>query len=50
LDKRIREKLTQKLAEQVDPVTGNTALTIPQQLTLRYDAQGRFLASGPARP
>lgn len=97
MDKRIREKLTQRLAgleyrqrardeqrafrqkayriaammrqqgtlrgarqyldlkripyhEQVDPVTGNTALTIPEQLTLRYDAHGRFLASGPARP
>ena len=35
--------------EHFDPLTGNTALTIPEQVTLSYDPQGRFLASGPPR-
>ena len=30
-----------------DRATGITTLMIPGQITLRYDPQGRFLASGP---
>ncbi len=30
-----------------NPATGITTLMIPGQLTLQYDSQGRFLASGP---
>ena len=31
--------------ESVDPASGNRELTIPEQITLAYDADGRFLAS-----
>jgi hypothetical protein len=31
--------------ESVDPASGNRELTIPEQITLSYDADGRFLAS-----
>ncbi len=30
-----------------DPATGITTLIIPGQISLQYDSQGRFLASGP---
>jgi hypothetical protein len=33
--------------ESVDPASGNRELTIPEQITLSYDAEGRFLASRP---
>ncbi|HKW97159.1 MAG TPA: hypothetical protein VJN43_05455 [Bryobacteraceae bacterium] len=33
--------------ECVDPKTGNSQLTIPEQITLSYDSQGRFVSSGP---
>ena len=31
--------------ESIDPASGNRELTIPNQITLSYDAEGRFLAS-----
>jgi hypothetical protein len=31
--------------ESVDPASGHRELTIPEQITLAYDAEGRFLAS-----
>jgi len=31
--------------ESVNPASGNCELTIPEQITLSYDADGRFLAS-----
>ncbi len=31
--------------ESVDPASGNRELTIPEQVTLAYDSEGRFLAS-----
>ena len=31
--------------ESVDPASGQRELTIPEQITLSYDAEGRFLAS-----
>lgn len=31
--------------ESVDPASGHRELTIPEQITLSYDADGRFLAS-----
>ena len=33
--------------ESVDPETGNRELTIPEQITLLYDPQGRFVRSRP---
>ena len=33
--------------ESVDPASGHRELTIPEQITLAYDAEGRFLASRP---
>ncbi|HUJ20839.1 MAG TPA: hypothetical protein VLX58_04915 [Bryobacteraceae bacterium] len=33
--------------EFTDPATGHHKLTIPEQITLSYDAAGKFLASGP---
>lgn len=33
--------------ESVDPDSGHRELTIPEQITLAYDAEGRFLASRP---
>jgi hypothetical protein len=33
--------------ESIDPATGNRELTIPEQITLSYDPQGRFLRSRP---
>ena len=33
--------------ESIDPVTGNLELTIPEQITLSYDSQGKFLRSRP---
>jgi hypothetical protein len=33
--------------ESVDPATGNRELTIPGQITLSYDPQGKFLRSRP---
>ena len=33
--------------ESVNPVSGNCELTIPEQITLSYDSDGRFLASRP---
>ena len=33
--------------ESVDPATGNRELTIPEQITLSYDPQGKFLRSRP---
>jgi hypothetical protein len=33
--------------ESLDPASGNRELTIPQQITLSYDADGRFLSSRP---
>ena len=33
--------------ESVDPASGQRELTIPEQITLSYDADGRFLASRP---
>jgi hypothetical protein len=33
--------------ESIDPVTGNRELTIPEQITLAYDPQGKFLRSRP---
>ena len=31
----------------LDPATGNLELTIPEQITLSYDPQGKFLRSRP---
>ena len=33
--------------ESIDPASGNCELTIPKQVTLSYDAGGRFLSSRP---
>jgi len=33
--------------ESIDPATGNRELTIPEQITLSYDPQGKFLRSRP---
>ena len=33
--------------ESVDPASGHRELTIPEQITLSYDANGRFVASRP---
>jgi hypothetical protein len=33
--------------ESIDPATGNRELTIPEQITLSYDHQGKFLRSRP---
>lgn len=33
--------------ELVDPASGNLELTIPEQITLSYDRNGRFLSSRP---
>ncbi len=33
--------------ESVDAATGHHELTVPRQITLSYDAQGRFLSSRP---
>lgn len=33
--------------ESVDPATGNSQLTIPEQVTLSYDSRGKFVSSGP---
>lgn len=33
--------------ESLDPSSGNRELTIPQQITLSYDPEGRFLSSRP---
>ena len=33
--------------ESVDPRTGHRQLTVPEQVTLSYDLQGRFVSSGP---
>ena len=33
--------------EAIDPATGNRELTIPEQITLSYNAQGKFLSSRP---
>ena len=33
--------------ESLDPRTGNSQLTIPEQITLSYDQHGRFVSSGP---
>ncbi len=33
--------------ESVDPASGNLELTIPEQITLSYDRQGKFLSSRP---
>jgi hypothetical protein len=33
--------------ESLNPTTGNLDLTIPEQITLSYDVQGRFVSSGP---
>ncbi|MBZ5590891.1 MAG: hypothetical protein LAP39_01545 [Acidobacteriia bacterium] len=33
--------------ESLDPASGNRELTIPQQITLSYDPDGRFLSSRP---
>jgi hypothetical protein len=35
--------------EAVDPASGDTAITIPNQVTLCYDPDGRFLASRPPK-
>lgn len=34
--------------ESVDPGTGNRELTVPEQITLSYDPEGRFVSSRPA--
>ena len=31
--------------ESIDPASGNRELTIPEQITLSYDRQGKFLSS-----
>jgi hypothetical protein len=31
--------------ESVDPATGNRELTVPEQITLSYDRDGRFVSS-----
>jgi len=31
--------------ECVDPATGNRELTVPEQITLSYDPEGRFVSS-----
>ncbi len=33
--------------ESLNPATGHRELTVPNQITLSYDADGRFLASRP---
>lgn len=33
--------------ESLDPASGNRELTIPQQITLSYDPEGKFLSSRP---
>ena len=33
--------------EAIDPATGHRELTVPRQITLSYDADGRFLSSRP---
>jgi hypothetical protein len=33
--------------ESINPASGNRELTIPEQITLSYDVDGRFLASRP---
>ncbi len=33
--------------EAIDPATGNHELTIPEQITLSYNPQGKFLSSRP---
>jgi hypothetical protein len=31
--------------ESIDPATGNRELTVPEQITLSYDPEGRFVSS-----
>jgi hypothetical protein len=31
--------------ESVNPVTGGSELTVPEQITLSYDPQGKFISS-----
>jgi hypothetical protein len=33
--------------ESINPLTGNRELTIPEQITLSYDSEGRFQSSRP---
>jgi hypothetical protein len=33
--------------ESIDPITGHRELTVPEQITLSYDSEGRFVASRP---
>jgi hypothetical protein len=33
--------------ESLDPASGNRELTIPQQITLSYDPEGKFISSRP---